>query len=108
MAALDNLQGDWWWSFLEEPSAGQRWRIEGDRITHRDHVLAWSATPDGIRVEQPNDTFILIEPSTDDFHPANLYLADLGLEVFEEAGSLVPFAEAEASGWTTRHSPGDP
>ena len=51
MAALDNLQGDWWWSFLEEPSAGQRWRIEGDRNEDGSHragrlgVFTWLVVP---------------------------------------------------------------
>lgn len=103
MGALDHLQGDWWWSYVEEATAGERWRVEGDRIIHQGEALAWSEIPEGIRVEQPDNTFIVIEPSDDMAHAAHVYRAESGLEGFEEAGQLVPYADAEKEGWTKGH-----
>jgi hypothetical protein len=102
MGALDNLQGDWWWSYIEDASAGQRWIIEGDRISENGKPLAWSNTPGGIRVERPGGKFILIEPSDRGLHTAHLYVAELGLDGYDEGGTLVPYADAEREGWTKR------
>jgi hypothetical protein len=98
---LADFQGDWWWSFLEEPSAGQRWRIDGDRVTSDGSPLTWSDVPEGVRVEQENDTFILIEPREfqTGVHVANLHIVDKGEMSYWEAGVLLPYRDAEARGW---------
>jgi len=96
----EKLQGDWWWSFTEEPSAGERWQIRGGVITRGDEELPWSETPEGIRVEQEGQAFIVIGPArtTDRTRTADLFEQERG---WLEGGMLVPFAEAEAEGWTS-------
>lgn len=103
MSALEHLQGDWWWSYVEDATAGYRWLIDGEQILENGVALDWTATPKGVRVKRPHGRFILIEPTGDDMHVAHLYVAKLGLGGFEETGSLVPYAKAVARGWT----PGD-